>query len=281
MTPSQVPNPIPATVPRTPSEVGQPGVLPLSPPDSAPYIYANPWGGRHFDSVKVSLHCRENCAVIFSLVDSVHFQSYQERPFTFRRNTTLWISGIDSKGRQLNHTRIEYVIEKNPGACKGNTMPVPVDEKTVCMDAYEWPNREGEAPLASVSWQEAADFCSAAGKRLCTLGEWRAACGGPDRETYPYGGEYNERHCPAKEAAASRSGRFPACRSYYGVYDMTGNVWEWTATPSRDREDFFMVAGGNWDAGNDATCGLSKFSFYPQNRYPFVGFRCCQDATGP
>ena len=32
--------------------------------------------------------------------------------------------------------------------------------------------------------------------------------------------------------------------------------------------------------GNDATCGLSKFSFYPQNRYPFVGFRCCQDA-GP
>ena len=62
-------------------------------------------------------------------------------------------------------------------------------------------------------------------------------------EAYPYGGRYNENRCPAKEPALSRSGRFPACRSYYGLYDMTGNLWEWTATPAPN-PDFFMVAGG-------------------------------------
>ena len=125
--------------------------------------------------------------------------------------------------------------------------------------------------------KEAADSCKSLGKRLCSQAEWRSGCQGPDGETYPYGAKYNENHCPAKEAAASRSGRFPVCRSYYGLYDMTGNLWEWTASQAPD-PDFYMVAGGNWTAGNQATCSYAKFSFYPSVRYPFVGFRCCQDA---
>jgi formylglycine-generating enzyme required for sulfatase activity len=164
-------------------------------------------------------------------------------------------------------------------------MPVTLAQRTVCMDVYEWPDSEGAQPRAFVSHKDAEDSCRAAGKRLCSAEEWKEACQGPDRERYPYGRRYRENDCPAKEAEAARSGRFPVCRSYYGVYDLAGNLWEWTATPAPD-SDFYLVAGGNWTTGNEATCGLAKYSFYPSVRYPFVGFRCCQDpppkpAAGP
>jgi hypothetical protein len=240
----------------------------------------------------VTLHCREGCVLLYSLQDSIQFKSYEDT-LVFKRNTTLWISGIDSLNRQAEPVRVDYVIERNPGACKGNSMPISnggagggsrgtngasgTGKGAVCMDLYEWPDSDNAVARAFVSQKDAADSCRSVGKRLCSAVEWKDACQGPDREAYPYGSKYNENHCPSKEPAASRSGRFPVCRSYYGVYDMTGNLWEWTSTPAPDT-DFFMVAGGNWTAGNEATCGYAKFSFYPTVRYPFVGFRCCQDA---
>ncbi|MEO7424750.1 MAG: SUMF1/EgtB/PvdO family nonheme iron enzyme [Fibrobacteria bacterium] len=282
LAPPPKPIPRPNVVPKPKDTLAAPRVL--APVDSGPYLWADPWGGRHFDSVRVTLHCREGCLLLYSLEDSVHFNSY-ESPLVFKRNATLWISGIDSLNRQAPPVRVDYVIERNPGACKGNAMPIAygtsngglTGAKTVCMDMYEWPNSEDSVPRAFVNWKEAVDSCKSVGKRLCTEPEWREGCEGPDREKYPYGGKYNENRCPAKETAASRSGRFPVCRSYYGLYDMTGNLWEWTATPAPDA-DFQMVAGGNWAAGNEATCNYAKFSFYPSVRYPFVGFRCCEDA---
>jgi hypothetical protein len=286
--------PVPESIPAPPEPVKPRPVPPVAKPDtvkrvaapvdSGPYLWADPWGGRHFDSVRVSLHCREGCVVLYSLEDSVQFKSY-DGPLVFKRNTVLWISGIDSLNRQAAPIRVDYVIERNPGACAGNSMPLTMPNaasnasNTVCMDMYEWPDSDGAVARAFVNQKEAADSCKSAGKRLCSAAEWREACQGPDKDAYPYGSKYHENHCPAKEAAASRSGRFPVCRSYYGLYDMTGNLWEWTSTPAPDA-DFFMVAGGNWTAGNEGTCGLSKFSFYPSVRYPFVGFRCCQDVAG-
>jgi sulfatase-modifying factor enzyme 1 len=278
--PKPIPNPLPPKpAPKPPDTIVAPRAL--APVDSGPYLWADPWGGRHFDSVRVSLHCREGCVLLYSLEDSIHFKSYEDA-LVFKRNTTLWISGIDSLNRQAPAIRVDYVIERNPGDCAGNSMPLgaaataAASKGTVCMDLYEWPDSDNAVARAFVSHKDAADSCKSVGKRLCSAPEWREACQGPDRDKYPYGSRYNENHCPAKEAAASRSGRFPVCRSYYGLYDMTGNLWEWTSTPAPDA-DFFMVAGGNWTAGNEATCGYSKFSFYPNVRYPFVGFRCCQD----
>ncbi len=274
-TPKPAPKPVPPRPKPKPPDTPKARVL--APVDSGPYLWADPWGGRHFDSVRVTLHCRQGCVILYSLTDSVNFKSYED-PLVFKRNATLWISGLDTLGRQAPPIRVDYVIERNPGACTGEMMPLAAGGRTICMDRYEWPDSEGAVPRAFVNHAEAEDSCRSAGKRLCTVAEWKEACQGPDREPYPYGSRYRENDCPAKESGAARSGRFPVCRSYYGTYDMTGNLWEWTATSAPDA-DFYMVAGGNWTAGNEATCGLSKYSFYPAVRYPFVGFRCCQDAA--
>jgi len=244
--------------------------------DTLPYVFPNPWGGRHFDSVTVGLFCREDCLILYSLEDSVHLRSY-ERPFTFRRTSRLWFAGVSAKGNRTPVTRLDYVIEKNPGKCKGNSMPVSVHGRDVCVDVYEWPNRDNAQPRVMVNREQAEDSCNSVGKHLCSLEEWRAGCQGPEQSRYPYGDSYDERYCAAQQSGSSRSGRLPACRSYYGLYDLTGNVWEWTSTPNPERDNFFFVAGGNWDAAEKGTCGLAKYSFYPQNAYPGVGFRCCAD----
>ncbi len=242
-----------------------------------PYVYADPWGGRHFDSITVSLHCREDCVILYSFTDSVNLRSYNA-PLTIRHNTTLWFAGLSAHGNRMQTTRLEYVIEKNPRNCSAGSMPVQVQGHAVCVDVYEWPNRENAQPQAMMNHDQAEDSCRSAGKHLCSEDEWQAACHGPEQSRYPYGQSYDERYCPAQQSAPSRSGRFPACRSYYGLYDLTGNMWEWTSTPNPQHSDFYFVAGGGWDAADNATCGMAKYSFYPQNRYPTVGARCCVEA---
>lgn len=63
------------------------------------------------------------------------------------------------------------------------------------------------------------------------------------------------------------------------MYDMNGNLWEWTDTPAREMPNRYLVAGGAWDTQNESKCTDTKYSFYPQNQYNFVGFRCCADAN--
>ncbi len=242
-----------------------------------PYVYADPWGGRHFDSVTVRVICRESCLVLYSLTDTLQFKSY-ESPLTFRRNTTLWIRGLQNDGTQMEPVKIEYVITRDPGNCPVDMVPFQTSGQEICMDKYEWPNHEDALPQAFVSWKNAVDSCASVSKRLCTLDEWQNVCAGPENARYPYAARYDARYCPAKESGPAHAGHFPACRSYYGTYDMTGNLWEWTSTPYPEREGFYRVAGGNWEAGNEATCGLSRYSFYPQNRFNMVGFRCCDEA---
>ena len=160
--PESVGTPNPPPKPPSPKPSAPSKARVLAPPDSGPYLWADPWGGRHFDSVRVALHCRQGCVVLYSLADSVNFKSYEDT-LVFKRNATLWISGIDSLGRQAPPIRVDYVIERNPGDCPGEAMPVTANGAIVCMDRYEWPDSEGAVPRAFVTDAEAEDSCSAAG----------------------------------------------------------------------------------------------------------------------
>ena len=177
----------------------------------------------------------------------------------------------------------------------------------VCMDRYEFPNRQGVLPRTHVTWDEAVGICEKQGKRLCTTTEWTRACSGvpvagvPPRK-YAYGNEYDARRCntprddggagPGEPAPLAESGAFPFCASPEGVFDLNGNVSEWVADPweegmgplmrSKDQPDAHgfprVVRGGTmWSHTPYGQSCLSSHGHAAGTKFNDDGFRCCAD----
>ncbi len=160
---------------------------------------------------------------------------------------------------------MKKMIVKNPAAKDDKKAPPFV---AYCIDYYEYPGK-GSMPQVNVSWDAANGACTAVGKRLCKNSEWRTACGGK----YPYGSKYDADACntvgeDGLERPVLSAGSKPKCKSGYGLYDMVGNVAEWT-------EEKTVNGGDSNKTGEDGTCSRSAKRF---GGSPFVGFRCCADA---
>ncbi|AKV00906.1 Protein kinase domain protein [Labilithrix luteola] len=171
-----------------------------------------------------------------------------------------------------------------------------------CMDRFEFPNVAGENPLVVVTFHEAEAMCKKTSKRLCTEDEWTFACEGEDAKPYPYGFDRDASACVVdrawrpfgenafaiRDGLAAReevdrlwqgepSGSRGGCKSSFGVYDMTGNVDEWTRTV-RSTGYSSILKGGYWGPVR-ARCRPStrahneEFVAYQQ------GFRCCSESN--
>jgi iron(II)-dependent oxidoreductase len=161
---------------------------------------------------------------------------------------------------------------------------------------YNWPGRVPEGrenfPVVDVSWDDAAAYARWAGKRLPFEAEWERACRGlAEGSKYPWGDRD-----PSNEDAHFDTVEGPrqVCafhRSYFGLCDMAGNVWEWCADwyekdyyargPEQnpqgpERGVYRVLRGGSWaDEMKYLTCAYRSWA-RPAERSPNIGFRCAK-----
>jgi formylglycine-generating enzyme required for sulfatase activity len=157
-------------------------------------------------------------------------------------------------------------------------------------------------PVAGVTFAEAATYCAWIGGRLPTEAEWERAARGNDQRRFPWGDVYSPHLANHRTRDGVRDGwdyaapvgSYPAAASPFGVLDMAGNVWEWTADlywPEAYASEMTVdprgartgadrvIRGGSWffPAYTLRTAHRARF---PEGLARFdVGFRCAYDAA--
>jgi hypothetical protein len=175
----------------------------------------------------------------------------------------------------------------------------PIDESRT-LRAVSAPN---VYPQAYISGAQAARACEAAKKRLCAPVEWRKACMGPQQTSFGYGSErapgrcndagnspmlrlypqvavswtfvgmteMNDPRLNQLEQTLAPTGSHSQCTNGYGVFDMVGNLHEWTNDPNGTFQGgYYLDTHKNGDGCSYRTVA-HEFTYHDYS----TGFRCC------
>ncbi|OGJ87416.1 MAG: hypothetical protein A2268_14785 [Candidatus Raymondbacteria bacterium RifOxyA12_full_50_37] len=216
------------------------------------------------------------------------------------------------------YTESDLPDKKKNLACPGG---MTVVDNRFCIDRYEAARidadsgtagfldslgtvRKGVIPWAGVTYETARRACASRGKRLCTLSEWQYACSGPNGTAYCYGDEYNAATCNSIDSFCDSvyngcfydcpycypfhvvpTGSFAGCTSHWGVYDLSGNLWEWvdtsvTYTETGSYSVLPHLRGGAYNCSSPgAPYYMLSCEFDGGTYRPASGFRCCDNGT--
>jgi hypothetical protein len=180
-------------------------------------------------------------------------------------------------------TNQQYALCVNAGKC---TAPDPEDN----------PNygnyRFVSYPVTGVNHTQATDYCAFVNGRLPTEAEWEKAARGPESNLFPWGNEgpvcdlLNFNFCKGKAVNVKS---YPDGVSYYGVFDMAGNIREWVGDWYKN--DYFSespsddplgpelgskrsVRSSSFADSADFAISAHRFSLSPGDALPDLGFRC-------
>jgi formylglycine-generating enzyme required for sulfatase activity len=147
---------------------------------------------------------------------------------------------------------------------------------------WDVPER-GDHPVNCVDRRQASAYCAWVGKRLPTEREWEKAARGTDGRVYPWGnsdpscylaviagtGSAGCAHGSTSPVASLAEGRSP-----FGLFDMAGNVLEWT---SGDDGGMSIARGGSWRGDAAPARASSREWVASGTRDARIGFRCASD----
>ena len=158
-------------------------------------------------------------------------------------------------------------------------------------------------PQGYITGAQSRDACRNAGKRLCALPDWLAACRGPTSQVYPYGNTYVPRRCNEgrtphpvvqfygtsvgvftfermndpginqQPGTLAPAGSFTGCVSPDGLADMVGNLHEWIDDPAGTFKGGFYADAEINGRGCLYTTTAHGFDYRDYS----TGFRCCAD----
>lgn len=136
----------------------------------------------------------------------------------------------------------------------------------------------GKLPMICVDFDQADRYCKAQGKRIVSDLEWEwAARGGDQALTYPWGNDApGENLCwsgKEKRTTPCPVGTFAQGKA--GVFDLAGNIYQWTSTTNDKIGSFRIGRGGSWkDTLPKQVAIENRGSFKNTYRCGFLGIRC-------